>query len=158
LNVESINLNYTSRSTTDNNNVEHHDQGQFNFNDGQQGSVETLWFETDRRFSIANINRNQTIEISQEINTLPNITGFGNLFSLHQTIALDETGELQKLVESYVNAESDDERSQLLQEVIFSWAGQSEIEPDNRLRCLFRCKGSVKLICYEPKKPVTPFL
>ena len=130
LNIESINTDYALNTTTDNNGVEHREDSVFTYIDGKSGITNTLWFDSNRVDSInVDIHHGSQIELDQHIQELPDIDGFGNVYSLHQAMQADTTGHLADLV-SHFAAESDaDIRQELITDIISHWSGQQNIDP-----------------------------
>ncbi len=130
LNIESINTDYALNTTTDNNGVEHREDSVFTYIDGKSGITNTLWFDSNRVDSInVDIHHGSQIELDQHIQELPDINGFGNVYSLQQAMQADTTGHLANLV-SHFAAESDaDIRQELITDIISHWSGQQNIDP-----------------------------
>ncbi|MDO6796780.1 hypothetical protein Q4601_21035, partial [Shewanella sp. 1_MG-2023] len=133
LNITSFNLNYTENVTTDENNVEHREEGLFTYGDGSTGLTNTLWFDSDRRNTVpVDIHNGEGVEVSDEIAALPDAIGFGNVYSLHHAMSLDQTGELQALVEAFVKEIDVDERWGLVNQILAKWTGQENVSSDSR--------------------------
>ncbi len=133
LNIESFNLNYTENVTIDENNVEHREHGFFNYKDGTTGITNTLWFDTDSRNTIpVDIHNGQGIDVSSEIKALPDAVGFGNVYSLHHAISLDQTNELKALVEAFVSETEPNKRWELVHSILAKWTGNENVDPVSR--------------------------
>ncbi len=103
-NIASLNVTYTSNTTTDANNVQHREAGTFVRSSGGTGITNTLWFESDKQATIPIEELNgDGIALTMEIKALPNAKGFGYVYSLHQAMALDSSGMLQQKVQAFVN-------------------------------------------------------
>jgi hypothetical protein len=76
----------------------HKQQGDFTKTDGTSNKMNDVWFDVD----LAKTKETDLVEVSDEITKLPNLAGFGNVHSLHQAMARDESGELQALVEKVI--------------------------------------------------------
>ncbi len=72
------------------------------------------------------------IEIPDEIEKLPDIqfrnyyTEVGALLPLHQTMVLDETGELQRLVENFCQENDIAKRNELVENIVCKWTGYDD--------------------------------
>lgn len=123
LNIDTINTVYTTSSTIDQYGNEHKQIGTFTSN-GETYNINDVWFSVDKANTI---DLNQ-VEISEDIAKLPDIQGFGNVSSLHQAIAKDSTGELQRVVEDFLATKD----KTLLDEIIFRWTNVFDINPNSR--------------------------
>lgn len=126
--ITSINLNYQNQTITDNNGNEHNQTGSFTKTDATTGIITDVWFDVDYADTIDLAN----VEISDEIAELPNVDGFGNVHDLHTAMALDTTGTLKTLVEQYIAATDFDTRDAILLNLIYTWAGVADIDPESR--------------------------
>lgn len=126
--ITSINLNYQNQTITDNNGNEHNQTGSFTKTDATTGTITDVWFDVDYADTIDLAN----VEISDEIAELPNVEGFGNVHDLHTAMALDTTGTLKTLVEQYIAATDFDARDTILLNLIYTWAGVADIDPESR--------------------------
>lgn len=126
--ITSINLNYQNQTITDNNGNEHNQTGSFTKTDATTGTITDVWFDVDYADTIDLAN----VEISDEIAELPNVDGFGNVHDLHTAMALDTTGTLKTLVEQYIAATDFDARDTILLNLIYTWAGVADIDPESR--------------------------
>ncbi|GIU31938.1 hypothetical protein TUM4644_31800 [Shewanella colwelliana] len=132
-NITSLDLNYIGDSSTDENNVEHREEGIFTYGDGTKGLINALWFDSDRRNTVpVDIHSGEGIDVSDDIAALPDAVGFGNVYSLHQAMSLDKTGGLQALVEAFSKEKEPTERRELVDVILAKWTGQENIEPDSR--------------------------
>ena len=132
MNVESIGLTYVDSSLIDENDVEHRQQGTFSFtNNDVEQSIHDLWFQDDKRYSIPVVTQEDDIPTPFDILILPDIQGFGNVYSLQQAMARDVTGALQTLVEDYVIETDRTARQGMVKDIILTWTGQ---DPENTER------------------------
>ncbi|MDN0015033.1 calcium-binding protein [Acinetobacter sp. VNH17] len=133
LNIKSINLNYESHSTVDENNVEHRENSIFTYLDETTGITNTLWFDTDRQDSVPVVIHNGAeIPIDEDIQLLPELAGFGNVYSLHHAMQLDTTGKLKELVKEFVAQFEDNQaRLDLVEQIILQWTGVTQIQSDS---------------------------
>ena len=127
--IESINLKYDYQKEADENGNIEIQQGTFNRTDGTTGKVSDVWFDVDGTNTILN---EDDITIPDDIKNLPDIKGWGNVYSLHAAMALDETGTLKSLVEQYLAATDDNTKDTLLNDIIYHWAGVQDMDPVGR--------------------------
>ena len=78
---------------------------------------------TESPETAANPEPDQVEEIPEDIALLPNAKGSGNVRSLHETMALDSTGNLKALVEQFTAETTAAARNALLPQIVFLWAG-----------------------------------
>jgi hypothetical protein len=78
-------------------------------------------------YSIAN----ETVEVPEDIQELPDLPGFGVIYSLRQAMARDETGNIREALEAYLSANEADKPA-LLNQLLFVWAGVDGVDPASR--------------------------
>ena len=78
------------------------------------------------------IHHGSSVEVADDIAALPDAVGFGNVYSLHQAMSLDQTGELQSLVEAFVLETETTARWVLVNDILAHWSGQENIRSDGR--------------------------
>ena len=127
-NVSGINLDYENSTTTDENGNQHNQTGTFIKTDGSTGLVHDVWFDADYADTISKTE----VTIPDNIKTLPEISGFGNVRSLQETMALDTSGELKTLIEQYIAETDATVRKGMINNIIFHWAGVEDIDPLSR--------------------------
>ena len=126
--IAGINLDYDNQENVDENGNAHKQTGTFIKTDGTNGTITDVWFDTNPEDTVNDI----SVEITDDIKALPNVSGTGNVYDLHTAMALDKSGELQRLVEQF-QAETDiDARNALLPEIIYHWAGVYDMDPEGR--------------------------
>ena len=69
--------------------------------------------------------------MSQEIASMPNLSGFGNVSDLQQVMQKDTSGKLKKLIESFTSSTNASEKISLMNDIIFAWAGVENIDPES---------------------------
>ncbi|SDJ07159.1 Haemolysin-type calcium binding protein related domain-containing protein, partial [Pseudomonas flavescens] len=126
--VKSLGLSYTSKNLTDAQGNKVLQVGQYVNTDGVVRAMNDIWFSKDEARSV----EIGDVEVSQEIASLPNVSGFGHVSSLHRAMALDESGALGHLVSLYVNETDRALRSAMLDDIIFHWAGVEQYAPNSR--------------------------
>lgn len=126
--IENIDLNYQNSNAVDTNGNTVGQIGSFDKENGTQGNISDIWFNTDLMDTVDKTN----IDIPADIAALPNVTGFGNVHDLHTAMALDTSGELKASVQQYA-AETDSEaRQQILYDIIYHWTGVQDEPIDGR--------------------------
>ena len=134
LEIVSIDVAYESgQFTTDSHNVEHRERSLFTYDNGTTGLTNTLWFDSDRGNTVpVEVQNGDGIVIPDDVALLPDVKGFGNAYTLHQAMALDDSGKLKALVQAFV-AESDITlRKALVGDILALWTGQQDTDPASR--------------------------
>ncbi|MCY6355659.1 hypothetical protein [Clostridium sp. ZS2-4] len=88
--IASINTGYRSTTVVDDQGNDHKQTGTFTKADGTTGAIDDVWFKTDAIHSTSTNLIEETIEIAN----LPELKGFGNVRSLHQTMMRDSSKRL----------------------------------------------------------------
>lgn len=71
--------------------------------------------------------------IDEEIKRLPDINGYGTLYSLHEAMQRDVSGQLKNKVREYLAEPNYFIRRQLLRDIIYLWADCQNADPRSRL-------------------------
>ena len=93
--------------------------GEYTRTDGTIAGVSDVWFAVNKTQTV-NLN---SIEIPDNIAALPNVQGFGTVVSLQQAIVEDESGELQALVEDFLQTDDIQTRHEMVTELLYRWVG-----------------------------------
>lgn len=128
LGIQSINTSYTNGTLTDSNGNKHLQLGNFTRTDGSVAKVTDVWFTTDYA-------RTQAVEqlaVSEDIAALPDILAFGNVYSLHQAMVRDTTGQLQLILNNFINESDIQTRHELLDELILKWTNSDQYSVTSR--------------------------
>lgn len=104
-----------------------HVSGSYINTEGTSHQMNDVWFRVDASKSLNAVD----VHIPVEIRNLPNIDGIGNVLSLHQTMAIDSSGRLKKLIEDFISG-TRSERLALLPSIIYAWAGVYDENPTKR--------------------------
>lgn len=128
LGIVSINLGYENVNAETGTEALIGNTATFTRTDGTTGKAGELWvsadlFDTEDRLDV---------EVSDEIAALPNVKSIGNVYSLHSAVALDETGELRALIESFISEEDADKRIAITEQILFFISGAKNIDPNSR--------------------------
>ena len=126
--IQSIDLNYTYQKEADENGNIEIQQGSLTKTDGTTGKISDVWFAADGTKTRLTAN----VDISDDIKALPDIQGWGNVYSLHTAMALDETGTLKTLVSQYKTTTDENEKQALLTNIIYRWTGVQDMDPNGR--------------------------
>ncbi|MDD6827015.1 MAG: calcium-binding protein, partial [Oscillospiraceae bacterium] len=89
-------------------------------------SIGEMWVSSDLYDAIETV----MIGVSSEINGLPNVRSFGTVNSLHNAIALDESGALRELVEEF-NSENSMQTRLIITEKILGLLCKTDEIPSN---------------------------
>jgi hypothetical protein len=65
----------------------------------------------------------ETLEVSAEIEALPNLNGHGNVYDLQQAMVSDSTSALKALVEAFTSEEDLAGRESTYEQAVFKWTG-----------------------------------
>ncbi|MDP2861328.1 MAG: hypothetical protein Q8N95_00885 [Desulfobacterales bacterium] len=68
----------------------------------------------------------------EDIAALPDLQGFGNVYDLQQSIVRDTSGQLKSLVEQFIATTDVNVRKNILDQIIFRWAGTEGIAANSR--------------------------
>ena len=126
--VASISIGYANSNLVDPAGNEHRQVGSFSRTDGTIGAATDVWFQRNALQTIPL----EWVEVPAAILLLPNATGTGTVFDLHQAMARDSSGVLQSLVTQFVGETDIHGRSRLVQEILFHWANADEVDPTSR--------------------------
>ena len=104
--IASINLSTTQVGIPDENGNEQVYEATYTKADGTTGKYGEFLLNTDTTSSVAT----EWIEETSAISVLPDLVGKGSVYSLHQAMLRDTSGDLQELVEDFVSETDDSER------------------------------------------------
>ena len=123
LKIKEISTGYTTSSAVDDNGNAHTQNSTITFADGTQGVSTDVWFDVN----LADTQYNGNYIPTEDINKLPYLEGSGNLYNLHAAMSVNE--QLKDLVERFVADPIAEKKSNLIEDILFCWAGVSEITP-----------------------------
>jgi hypothetical protein len=95
--VVALNLGYATSTSVDAAGNAHKQIGSFVKTDGSARIATDVWFSAD----LALTQEVEILEVSADIAALPDMQGFGNVHSLHQAMARDETSNYSKRAALY---------------------------------------------------------
>ncbi|MCH5193358.1 MAG: hypothetical protein J1F11_05300, partial [Oscillospiraceae bacterium] len=128
LGITSINLNYETTNGETGTEATIGNSASFTREDGTTGGIGELWVSADLYDTVDRTD----IEIPDEIKKLPDICSIGNVYSLHVAMALDETGELKALVESFAVEQDVDKRMELVEKILYFICGANDVKDGSR--------------------------
>lgn len=109
--------------------IAHHRQvGSYTTSEGEVRSATDVWVQTNPTQSLPT----EWLAVPADIAALPDAQGYGLVRDLHQAMAADASGELQALVQAFTQAQTPQERDELLTELIYHWAGVQDVDPTSR--------------------------
>ena len=126
--IVSINLNSSASNQVDENGNTQLSSGTYTKSDGTTGQIGDYYLQNDKKDSFAT----EWVEVPEDVLQLPDIKGQGTVYSLHQAIARDTSGELKELVEDFINSTNKNDKIALINEILYKWTGANQIEPDSR--------------------------
>lgn len=124
--IASINTNVTETDYTDENGNFLFGEGTFTKTDGSINNFGEYYFKTD----FSDTKETDLLEETETVAELPDIENTGKLRSLHQAMLRNES--LQNLVSSFVSETNDETRMELLNQILYKWAGCEDVEIDSR--------------------------
>ncbi|MCB5272320.1 MAG: hypothetical protein LHW56_10820 [Candidatus Cloacimonetes bacterium] len=122
LGIARLNTNYTNSNFKDAFGNEHRQIGVFEDVHGNTHAMVDVWFERNPTLS----RPVESVAVPEDLRVLPDALGFGIVRSLHESMALDETGVLRGLVEQFVSEDNSEARHALLAQLVFVWSGGRE--------------------------------
>ena len=126
--IISINLNSVNKNTVDKNGNTLVSQGTFVKADGSVGSLGDFNLVVDKMNSFAT----EWLEESKDIAALPEVLGSGMVYSLHQAMVRDESGELKGLVEEFIAASGVIQKKNVLLQILYKWTGADGVAEGSR--------------------------
>ncbi|MGN0607181.1 MAG: hypothetical protein ACI4JM_11725, partial [Oscillospiraceae bacterium] len=128
LGITSINLGYENVNAETDTEATIGNAAGFTLADGTKGSIGELWVSADLFDTVESVD----IDIPDDIKELPDIRSIGNVHSLHNAMALDETGELKALVESFAAEQDTDKRLALAEQILYFICGANDVADGSR--------------------------
>ncbi|WP_439866008.1 calcium-binding protein [Pseudomonas syringae] len=124
--VVSISTGYIESTDVDAYGHEHRQFSTIMLANGTASTSADVWFKVDASRRI----NSGDIELTDDVFFLANAKGFGKVQDLHQAMVLDPA--LKTLLAQYVSATDTASRDQLLDNLIYRWAGAADIDPYSR--------------------------
>lgn len=126
--IQSIGLNYSQQNSTDANGNTLVHSGSFTKNDGTNGQIGDFILQYDKLNSVAT----EWVDVPDDVAILPDAAGSGEVYSLHQAMAKDSTGELKNLVNAFLDATDNMQKLGIVKNIILKWTGADTISSDSR--------------------------
>ena len=102
--------------------------GRFTWKDGDRGKVSEFLLERDTIHSLVG----EQLEEPDKVAALPDLPQRGFLYSLHQAMVRDGSGELRKLTERFAGEKDSVARRSLLERIMLKWSEVSDIKKIGR--------------------------
>jgi hypothetical protein len=126
--IQSVSVNYSDVQQTDANGNITRQISTFTKINGSIGNTADIWFQVDKAYTIAT----EVLPETAEIAALPDLGGHGTVYDLHQSMLRNSSGQLQALVEQFVNETDPTVRHAMMTPLIYAWTGTENIDPASR--------------------------
>lgn len=126
--ITSIGLTTTETDITDENGNKQFASGTFTKSDGTTGTFGEFLLQTDNYNNVAT----EYLEETEDIIDLPDIKVQGKLYSLHQAMLRDESGELKNYVQNFVFESNDSIRETIVDQILIKWTNVEDIDSTER--------------------------
>ncbi|WP_153021665.1 MULTISPECIES: calcium-binding protein [unclassified Rhodanobacter] len=124
--VASISTSYADSTHVDTNGHEHRQVATVVLSNGTASTAADVWFKIDAGERV----NSGDIDLTADVLFLPNAKGFGKVQDLRQAMALDP--QLKTLLEQYIGTTDFTIKNQLLDDLIYRWAGADDVDPYSR--------------------------
>ena len=124
--VASFGLGWTDINSADRYGNLYRQNGAVIGSDGRGMNSVDVWFNVNEALR----EPAERVDLTEAIRALPDAVGFGELYDLRQAMVRDQA--LEGLVQAYVDADTGDQRSELLDALIYQWAGATDVDPNSR--------------------------
>ena len=128
LGIKSIGTGFTASTSVDANGNTLGQTGSFTWNDDTTSTATDVWFANDPLFTIAN----EWLDVPGDIAALPELQGFGSVYTLRQTMVRDTSGQLKSLIQQFASATDITACCSLMEQIVFKWAGSDGVNPTSR--------------------------
>ena len=128
LGISAIYLNYEDANLETNKETKVSHTAKVEFKDGTSTDIGELWVSSNK------IKTKDTtkVEISEEIKTLPEVNGVGNIRSLRTAMQLDSTGTIKGLVKGFVKSNDKTERKEIVDKLLVNLASAGAVGKNSR--------------------------
>ncbi len=126
--IGSIDLGYSDSTYVDEHGNEHRQIGRFEWADGREGEATDVWFIQDT----AQTEARERLDVPEDIATLPDLMGYGEVHDLHQALVRDDSGQLREQVEAFMAETDVKAREARMENLLYEWAGVSDVDPEGR--------------------------
>jgi|GEM_PF-259753 len=104
-------------------------EGSYTKADGSTAVMDSYLLNRD---PISSIEPTQVTNVSDAIAALPYVANMGNVYDLYTAMSQDQTGQLQNLVQSFVNEPDGNARTTIVDHILSHWAGTTVVDPTSR--------------------------
>jgi RTX calcium-binding nonapeptide repeat (4 copies) len=130
LGIQSLNLSDTDEGNTvrdaAGNNPEY--VSTFTYTDSTTAAMTDVNFANDTSQTVPL----SSVSTTSDIDALPDLPSAGTLYSLHQAMALDTSGDLETLVTDFTTETSITDRNATMENILIDWAGAADVDPTSR--------------------------
>jgi hypothetical protein len=123
LGIKSININNIQQNTVNVDGNQIVRSGSVTWEDGGTSPISEFLLNRDQRNTI----EPEPLPVPDDISKLPDLASRGYLYSLHQAMTHDESGELKSLVEQFTVEADPAARRAILDQMLLKWSAVSDI-------------------------------
>ncbi len=117
--ILSVDLAYTETDIQDVHGNIHRQVSTVTKTDQTTADVADIWFVRD----LADSDAEEQLDVSAAVAALPDIRGFGSVYSLHQALMRDDSGSLKSLLERFIAEQDETARRNLMPQILYQWTG-----------------------------------
>jgi Ca2+-binding RTX toxin-like protein len=128
MDIVAIRLDYTEANQTTNTEALIGNVATFVYADETEGQIGEMWVASDLYDTVETF----IAGVSETVDGFPNVRSYGTVNSLHNAIALDETGRLKAMVEQFVAEEDTEKRVKIVEDIIWFMCDAESVEPGSR--------------------------
>lgn len=137
--IKAINLNCENVNQSTGTEALIGNMAKFIYQDDTEGDIGEMWVASDLFDTVETFITN----ISEAVGGLPNVRSYGKVNSLHQAMAMDESGEIQLLVEHFVKETDNDRRLEIVKKLLGILCDTTSVEEGSRGECFSAKKLAV---------------
>lgn len=128
MHIKAINLNYEYVNESTGTEALIGNVATFVYDDDSTAAIGEMWVSSDLYDAVEKV----IVGVSGMTDGLPNVRSFGTVNSLHNAIAMDETGALKALVEKFVSETDNDTRLNIVKEILHFICHTEDVEDGSR--------------------------
>ncbi|MBQ7943876.1 MAG: hypothetical protein IJ326_07430 [Lachnospiraceae bacterium] len=98
------------------------------YTDGSATKIGEFDFESNLYDTV----EKEEVEVSEEIEELPDVRAIGKVPSLHTLLQLDTTGELRAFVDKFISASALEDKEQVVTDILYHITGAKDVDADSR--------------------------
>ncbi|MBU1052976.1 MAG: putative Ig domain-containing protein [Proteobacteria bacterium] len=126
--IQSINIDSTPTGEIDSEGNIQARIGSFEKTGGNIGEIGGYNLQRNTTYTIAEV----WLEVPEDIAALPNLQASNNIYELQQAIVRDSSGQLKAIVEQFIATTDVNTRKNIMNQIIFRWAGTDGIAVNSR--------------------------